>query len=160
MKNIEHDIHRVFQISIILKGLQAAMEILGGLFFYVVSTQAILQAVNRLTLTELTEDPRDFVAAHLLSAAQNLTGATEHFYAYYLISHGVIKVLLVIGLLREMRIAYPVSLAAMAGFIAYQLYRYSYTHSAMLILLTVFDLVVCALIWHEWRQKQRLTQTG
>jgi uncharacterized membrane protein len=37
------------------------------------------------------------------------------------------------------------------AFIAYQLYRYSYTHEIALILLTVFDLFVIALAWHEYR---------
>jgi uncharacterized membrane protein len=33
----------------------------------------------------------------------------------------------------------------------YQVYRYSYTHSFGLLVLTVFDAVVMVLIWHEWR---------
>jgi len=34
---------------------------------------------------------------------------------------------------------------------AYRLYRYSYTQSFGLILLTIFDLVVVVMIWHERR---------
>ncbi|WP_111429331.1 DUF2127 domain-containing protein [Rhodobacteraceae bacterium DSL-40] len=155
MEFSENRIHQVFRVSVILKGLHALIEIAGGLLFYFVSTQQILALVNRLTREELVEDPRDFVATHLLAAAQGLTGATESFYAWYLVSHGLIKVVLVVGLLREKLVAYPASLVAMAGFIAYQLYRYSYTHSLGLILLTIFDLVVMVLIWHEWRLLRR-----
>lgn len=151
----EARIHQVFRISVILKGLHALTEIAGGLLFYFVSTQEILELVNRITRTELTRDPRDFVATHLLSAAQGLTGSTEAFYAWYLVSHGLIKVVLVAGLLKEKLIAYPVSLVAIAGFIAYQLYRYSYTHSVFLLILTVFDLLVIVLIWHEWRLRRQ-----
>ncbi len=39
-------------------------------------------------------------------------------------------------------------------FVVYQLYRYSYTHSLGLVLLSAFDLVVIALVWHEWRSMQ------
>ncbi|MGC8732685.1 MAG: DUF2127 domain-containing protein [Halothiobacillaceae bacterium] len=53
--------------------------------------------------------------------------------------------------MREKPVAYPLSLGALGLFIAYQLYRYSYTHSAGLIILTVFDFVVIVLVWHEWR---------
>ena len=155
MEFSENRIHQVFRVSVILKGLHALIEIAGGLLFYSVSTQQILALVNRLTREELVEDPRDFIATHLLAAAQGLTGATESFYAWYLVSHGLIKVVLVVGLLREKLVAYPASLVAMAGFIAYQLYRYSYTHSLGLILLTVFDLIVMVLIWHEWRLLRR-----
>ena len=147
----EHRIHQAFRVSVILKGLHALTEIVGGLVFYLASAPVILHWVNLLTQEELIEDPRDFVATHLISAAQQLTGATESFYAFYLISHGLIKVVLVVGLLREKLVAYPLSLIALGAFIVYQLYRYSYTHSFGLILLTVFDLIVIVLVWHEWR---------
>jgi uncharacterized membrane protein len=155
MQVSEHRIHQIFRVSVILKGLHALTEIGAGLVFYLVSAQSVLNVVNRLTQDELTEDPRDFVATHLLNAAQHLTGATQSFYAFYLASHGLIKVVLVIGLLREKLIAYPLSLVALGAFIAYQLYRYSYTHSLGLIILTVFDLVVIILVWHEWRLLRR-----
>jgi uncharacterized membrane protein len=151
MQVTEHRIHQVFRISVILKGLHALTEIVGGLVFYLAPVPVILNWVNLLTQDELTEDPRDFVATHLLTAAQHLTGATESFYAIYLVSHGLIKVVLVAGLLREKLIAYPLSLIALGAFILYQIYRYSYTHSFGLIVLTVFDLIVIVLVWHEWR---------
>ena len=37
------------------------------------------------------------------------------------------------------------------AFIVYQLYRFSYTHGWALIVLSVFDIVVVWLIWHEYR---------
>ena len=151
MQVTEHRIHQAFRLSVILKGLHALTEIVGGLVFYFVPAPVILHWVNIVTQEELTEDPRDFVATHLVSAAQHLSGGTEAFYAFYLISHGLIKVVLVAGLLREKLIAYPLSLIALGGFIAYQIYRYSYTHSFGLIVLTVFDLIVIVLVWHEWR---------
>lgn len=73
----EHRIHQVFRVSVILKGLHALTEIAGGLVFYVVSAPTMLHWVNLVTQDELTEDPRDFVASHLLSAAQHLTGASN-----------------------------------------------------------------------------------
>jgi uncharacterized membrane protein len=41
------------------------------------------------------------------------------------------------------------------GFIAYQLYRYSYTHELGLILLSIFDVFVIALAVHEYRLLRR-----
>lgn len=147
----EYRIHRLFQISVILKGLHALLECAGGVALYFVGTDTIVRWIGLLTQEELSEDPRDFVATHLLSWAQHLSVGTQSFYAFYLLSHGLVKVFLVAGLLREKLWAYPTSLAALAAFIAYQLYRYSYTHSAGLIALTVFDLVIIMLVWHEWR---------
>ena len=147
----ERRIHEIFEVSIILKGLHALIEVAGGIAFYLISAQTVLDWTNWLTRNELVEDQRDWLATHLLAAAQGLTGSTQSFYAFYLLSHGLIKIVLVIGLLRRNMLAYPASLVAMAGFIAYQLYRYSYTHSFGLIVLTVFDLIVMVLVWHEWR---------
>jgi uncharacterized membrane protein len=147
----ERRIHRIFEISVLLKGVHALIECIGGLLLAIVSTSAITSLVNSLTQEELIEDPNDFVAAHLLDLAQNLTVSAQHFYAFYLLSHGLIKVLLVIGLLRNKVWAYPVSLVVLGLFIAYQLYRFSHTHGFGLVVLTVFDVMVMGLIWHEYR---------
>ena len=87
----------------------------------------------------------------MLAWAQSFSVQTQHFYAFYLLSHGIVKLALVVGLLMGRLWAYPASLAVMTLFIAYQLYRFTFTHSPGLIVLTVFDLVVIALIWHEYR---------
>jgi uncharacterized membrane protein len=68
-------------------------------------------------------------------------------------------VLLVIGLLRNKLWAYPVSLVALGLFIVYQLYRFSYTHGIGLIILTIFDIIVIALIYHEYRLVRRHSQS-
>lgn len=151
----ERRIHQFFTISIILKGAHAVIECLGGILLAFVSTQAIRHFVDAITQNELSEDPSDFIATHLARYAQHLSVSTEHFYAFYLLSHGVVQVFLVIGLLRNRLWAYPVSLAVFGVFIAYQLYRYSYTHGPGLIVLTVFDILVMGLIWHEYRLARR-----
>ena len=151
----ERNIHRIFKISILLKGAHSVIEIAGGLALYLVTTGTIVNLVKLATQEELIEDPNDYVASHLLAMAQHFSVASKSFYAFYLLSHGAIKLLLVIGLLRNQVWSYPASLVAMAAFIVYQLYRFSYTHSPGLIALTVFDLVVIALIWHEWRMQRR-----
>src|SRR6266849_6939296 len=151
----ERRIHRIFRIGVLLKGAHALVECGGGLALALVSTSTITKAVNALTQEELIEDPNDLVAAHLLSLAQNFTVGTQRFYAFYLLSHGLIKAFLVIGLLRNKLWAYPVSLVVLGLFIAYQLYRFSYTHGVGLILLTVFDVIVMGLIWHEYRLVSR-----
>ena len=152
----ERRIHQVFVVSVLLKGAHALIECVSGLALFLISTETIVRWVNFLTQEELVEDPRDFIANHLLLMAQHLSVGTKTFYAFYLVIHGLIKVFLVWGLLKDKLWAYPLSLTALAGFIVYQLYRYSYTHSLGLIVLTVFDLFVMALVWHEWHiLKQR-----
>jgi len=151
----EHRIHRLFQLSVLLKGAHALIECASGVLLAVVSTQTIVGWVDWLTQDELSEDPHDFVATHLSAMAQHFTVSSKNFYTFYLVSHGLVKVVLVVGLLKEKLWAYPVSLAVLGVFILYQVYRFSYTHSAGLVALTLFDILVIALIWHEYRLVRR-----
>lgn len=147
----ERRIHEIFEISILLKGAHAVIECIGGVLLAVIGNAWIHSLVGTLTQFELVEDPKDLIANALLDFAQQFSVGTQHFYAFYLLSHGVVKLLLVIGLLRGKLWAYPASLAALGLFMAYQIYRYSYTHGFGLIILTIFDAAVMVLVWHEYR---------
>lgn len=151
----EKRIHDIFAISVLLKGAHALIEIAGGIALYLFSTQAIVALLNRFAESELIEDPKDFVAGSLMKFAQGFSVAEHHFYAFYLLSHGVVKLALVAGLLREKLWAYPASFAVFSAFIGYQLYRYSYTHQISLILLSILDAIVIVLAWHEYRLLRR-----
>ncbi|QND68449.1 DUF2127 domain-containing protein [Mesorhizobium loti] len=147
----ERRIHQIFEVSIWLKGAHALIECVGGILLYVVTTDAIASWVNTFTQEELIEDPNDFIAGYLSQMASHFSIASKEFYAFYLLSHGLIKLLLVVGLLRGKLWSYPASLAALGAFMVYQVYRYSYTHSFGLLVLTVFDALVMVLIWDEWK---------
>jgi uncharacterized membrane protein len=147
----ERQIHQVFVASVLFKGAHALIEILSGLGLYLVSTATIITTLSRWSYGELAEDKHDWIANHLLSFARSFSVAEHHFYAFYLLSHGIIKGILVIGLLREKLWAYPASFVVFGLFIAYQLYRFTYTHDIALILLSIFDLFVIYLAVHEYR---------
>jgi uncharacterized membrane protein len=66
----ERRIHQVFEVSILLKGAHALIECIGSLALAIVSTSTISRLVNMVTQEELTEDPHDVIATHLLAAAQ------------------------------------------------------------------------------------------
>lgn len=144
----ERQIHRIFRVSVVLKGLHALLECAGGIAIGLIGTDTVSRVVEALTQDELIENPKDFLATHLLAWAQGFSVETKHFYAFYLLSRGLVKLFLVAGLLRNGLWAYPASLVVMGLFIVYQLYRFSYTHGWGLIVLSVFDIVV---IWHEYR---------
>lgn len=147
----ERRVHQLFEIGILMKGAHALIECVSGLMLALVGTRTIVDLAKLVTQDELIEDRGDLVANALLHFAQTFSVGTQHFYAFYLLSHGVVKLALVAGLLSGRLWAYPAALGAMGLFILYQLYRYSYTHGFGLIVLTVFDLVVIWLIWHEYR---------
>ena len=155
----EKRIHQVFQVSVLLKGAHALLECISGLAFALVSVDTITHTLTLLTQDELTEDPHDLIANYFLNVANTFDVSTKSFYAFYLLSHGIVKLFLVAGLLREKLWAYPASLVVLGLFIAYQVYRYLYLPSLGLILLTVFDLFVMVLIWHEYSLMRRSLPT-
>ena len=151
----ERRIHQLFEISVLLKGVHAASECIGGIALALTNNASIRHLVARLTKTELTEDERDFIANHLVSWAQGFSIQTQHFYAWYLLSHGLVKVALVVALLMRKLWAYPTAIVVFGLFIAYQLYRYAHTHGIGLLFLTALDLLVVLLTWHEYRLMRR-----
>jgi uncharacterized membrane protein len=146
---------RLFRISVLLKGLNAGLEMIGGTVLFAVSPAFILRTVALLTQDEITEDPRDLVANALRRAVSHLSPASQHFAAIYLLIHGVIKIGLVGALLKRVLWAYPIAVLVFGAFIVYQLYRFTLTHGLGLIALSLFDLVVIWLIFVEYRALKR-----
>jgi uncharacterized membrane protein len=144
---------RIFEIGIILKGLDGVLETLGGLLLFAVTPTTIDRLVARLTQHELSEDPNDFIARHLLRYAHNLTGSAVAFAAVYLLIHGIIKIVLVVALLRNQAWAYPWMIGFLLVFIGYQLYRLALSPTFGLTALTIFDALIVWLTWREWRRQ-------
>src|ERR1700719_3445555 len=90
------------------------------------------------------------LSRRMLNMAQKSSVDTKNFYAFYLLSHGIVKLASVVGLLINQLWSYPASLVVLTLFIIYQIYRFYDTQSLGLIVLTVFDLFVMVLIWHEY----------
>jgi uncharacterized membrane protein len=155
----EKGLHRLFVLSVGLKGFYALAEIASGLALYFIAHDSIIRVINRFTTDELVHDPHDWLGTNLLGFARGFSLESQHFYAFYLITHGVLKLAVVIGLLRERLWAYPSSFVLFSAFIAYQLYRYSYTHDFGLVLLSILDLLVIVLAWHEYRLLRRRLPT-
>jgi uncharacterized membrane protein len=155
----ERKIHLVFEVSLWLKGVFALSEVIAGVAAYFISQQFLLAIVLWVTKEEFVEDPHDIIANSLLHAVQNFSVSTQKFVAVYLLGHGVIKLWLIIGLLRRRLWYYPVAMIVFALFIAYQLYRYTFSHSVWLLLITVLDIIVISLTWHEYRFMRSAPQT-
>lgn len=141
---------RIFEIGIILKGLDGVLEIIGGLLLLAVTPATIDRMVIRVTQHELSEDPHDFIARHLLGYTHGLTGSAVTFAAVYLLAHGIVKIVLVAALLRNQAWAYPWMIGFLLLFIGYQLYRLALSPTFWLTALTIFDALIVWLTWREW----------
>lgn len=147
----EETLHLVFEASLLVKGAFALLEIASGIVAYFISQQFLLNLMTEITQDELREDPRDFIANYLLHQAQHVSLSAQHFAAFFLFSHGPVKLWLIAGLLRERLWYYPTAIVVFALFIVYQLYRFSFTHSVLLLVITALDVVIIGLTLHEYR---------
>jgi len=147
---------RTFEIGIILKGLDGILELLGGALLLAVSPATINRIVGGLTQHELSEDPGDLIATHLLRRSHGLTGSAVVFAAAYLLLHGIVKVVLVAAVLRDKLWAYPWLIAFLIVFIGYQLYCIG-LHPTLGTALTIFDAFIAWLTWREYRKHRTPT---
>src|ERR1700682_2396922 len=92
---------KVFEIGILLKGLDGLFEVISGLALLFIKPERISRLVNLLTRGELSQDPHDFIANHVLHWSQTLTRGALLFGSIYLLAHGISKLVLVIEILRN-----------------------------------------------------------
>ena len=146
----EKGIYEAFVVSVIAKGVFALLETFLGIAL--LFTNSIVQYVVQLVNDELIEDPSD-VLANWFQPILHPTPEAQVFGGLYLLSHGIVKLFLVVGLLKKKMWSYPASITVFTLFIIYQLFRYFFrTHSAWLLVLTVADIFVIWLIYHEYRR--------
>src|ERR1035437_5232202 len=150
-KQVETEIHEIFDASLLLKGIHALIEITGGFVFMFVSKAVIVNFVNFFIKDEITEQPNNHILNYISQITAHFTGSAKSFAIIYLISHGIINGFIVISLWKEKLWAYPVSFVVLGVFGIYQLYQYSFNHSVWLLALTILDAVIILLVWHEYR---------
>lgn len=63
---------------------------------------------------------------YLLQTAHSFSLDTQKFASMYLLSHGIIKALLIAGLLRQKLWYYPAAIIVFVSFILYQLHRFTH----------------------------------
>ncbi len=152
----EKNIHFVFEVSLIFKAIFASLEILSGVLVYFISPTALSRFLISLTESDLFDTKPDALVTYLTQTAETISIGSTHFAAFYLLSHGVVKLFLIIGLLRKKLWFYPASMIVFGLFIVYQLYRFSFTHSSWLLVLTILDILVIWLTWHEYNFLKRM----
>ncbi|MCX6765773.1 MAG: DUF2127 domain-containing protein [Candidatus Moranbacteria bacterium] len=144
-------IHDTFRVGILLKGLNGILEIIGGILLFFIRPETLNYLVRLLTQNELSEDPKDLFANFLVHAARGFSVSSQIFGGLFLLSHGLIKIFLIAALFRKKLWAYPLAIAVFGIFIFYQMYRYSISHSAWLIVLTILDIFVVTLTYLEYQ---------
>ncbi|MDB5180208.1 MAG: hypothetical protein JWN12_840 [Candidatus Saccharibacteria bacterium] len=151
---------KVFEYGILIKGIDGLIELFTAIALIFLSPSRLQGLVVLATHRELAHDPDDFISNFLIHTSQQFTNSARLFFIVYLAVHAAIKIVSVIGLLRNQMWAYPFSLISLGALTLYQIYDIIFgAGSIFVILLTVFDLGILALIWREY-QKVKLTRAA
>ena len=142
---------KIFEGSLIIKGVTGALEFIGGFLLLFFDPSIVHDFLVLVTQKELIEDPHDMVANFLLQSTQHLLEGGKTFLIVYLWIHALIKLIAVIGILRNQLWAYPFSLITLGALMLYQVYSIIFVNVSIgMILLTAFDVFILWMIWREW----------
>jgi len=144
---------KTYEIGILIKGFDGTVELLGALLLFVVPSSTIKHLTHALVDTELTNDPHNFIATHVLHFGTELAKGHNTFAILFLLTHGAVKVGLVLALLRQKLWAYPLALVALSVFLVYQVYLLVTKASLGMGILSVFDAFI---IWLVWREREKI----
>jgi uncharacterized membrane protein len=147
--------HRMFEIAVLLKGINGIVELMGGMLVLFVPLHTVNRLVLWLTASQIEDDPNDWLANTLIHAAEKLSMGAKLYASFYLLAHGCVKIFLVYSLWREKIWAFPAALSLMGMLVCYSFYRYTHTHATALLVFGAIDLAIMWLIWREYLVRQR-----
>lgn len=156
----EHNLHRLFEAGVTLKGLHALLELVTGAATLALGPVAVSDFFFALAQRAWLGGEQVTIVNFLVRLADASLRGGQQFVGIYLLVVGTINMVLVIGLLASALWAYPAALVAIALLMSYQLYRYVHTHVVALLLLTLYDAVVWWLVHHEYKTLQGMRASG
>ena len=144
---------KIFEGGLLLKGLSGGFEFLGGLLFLIFSPDQIHRFAVFLTHWELFESPNSKISHMLLNTTQHITNGSRLFLIIYLWIHALIKLIAVIGILKNLLWAYPFSLISLGALMLYQVYDIIFIKASLgMIGLTIFDIFILWMISVEYKK--------
>ena len=143
--------HNLFEITILVKGVNGIWEIAVGALFLFFQTDNIYSMIMGVS-------QYGFAADYLERQANDFSLNTQYFIAAYFLFYGVVNLFLMVCLLQKKLWAYPAAIAFFMAFIVYLCYRFYVYRSGLLLCFIAFDMAFVALTYLEHRRiKNRIS---
>jgi uncharacterized membrane protein len=147
---------KIFEYGILIKGIDGLIELVTAIALIFLSPNRLQGLVVLATHRELAHDPNDFISNFLIHTSHQFTNSARLFFIIYLLVHAAIKLISVIGILRNKLWAYPFSLIALGALTLYQVYDIVFgSGSVFVIALTILDILILGLIWREYKKVKK-----
>jgi len=142
----------IYDIGIIIKGLDGLAELAAGVALLVAPglVHTLLSGIVGHTINHHSHTFR-LVGEYVGRLDAQLAASGLTFLIIFLVSHGLVKVVLVGCLLKKIVKAYPYALAVLGAFLVYQVYVFIREPSISMALFSILDGVIIWLVWREYR---------
>lgn len=143
----------VYKISVGIKGFDGLTELVTGLALWVSPT--LVHSVLGAVVGEAGEGDSKilhFIADTVAHVDSDLAKSGLAFLILFLIIHGLVKLVLVYCLLKEIVRAYPVALAILVVFLVYQAYVLIINPSIGMAFFTILDAIIIWIVWDEYQE--------
>ena len=143
---------KTYEIGIIIKGIDGTLELIGGILVLTLSPGTILNITHFFSQEVLSGDKYNFIANSIEKTGHHLASGETTFAALFLLTHGLVKVVLVACLLLNKLWAYPWALGVLSLFLIYQIYLLVTKPTFGMAFLSVLDAIIIFLVWREWQK--------
>jgi uncharacterized membrane protein len=147
--------HQLFEAGVFFKGLNSAWETVTGIFLLTALRNWFTHTSIYVSTQEFLGSRDEFPFTYAHSHFAHIPPNSRVFVGVYLLFHGLLNAFLAYNLYRNRLWAYPVTVVLSSAFLAYQLYRLSHTHSPLLLVISILDILFIILTWHEYRRQLR-----
>ncbi|HUD11025.1 MAG TPA: DUF2127 domain-containing protein [Candidatus Saccharimonadia bacterium] len=141
---------KAFYLSLVVKAVVGVFELGGGILLLFVRKSQLNHFGHALLAHRIDHDRDDIVYRYMSHFVTHISGGTIRFAAVYLIADAVLKLCLIYQVFHKRYWAYIALIVVLSVLAVYQTYRITLTHSALLSLLTLFDVLIIYLSAKEY----------
>jgi uncharacterized membrane protein len=146
----------IYDTGIIIKGVDGLIELVTGLLLLISPglVHTVLSAVAGKAATGHNQ-LYHFIGDYVARLDKELAASGLTFLIIFLITHGVVKLVLVYCLLKKIVKVYPAALAILGLFLVYQLYVFIQTPTVGMALFCLLDAAIIVLVWREYKMLKK-----
>jgi uncharacterized membrane protein len=141
----------LFSLSMILKGIDGIIELLGGIAFAAVNKEKMLQWFYDFLMNEKAfQISNETILKWVTAFSDALQTNVRVFITIILIGNGIIKIVMAIALLMRKYAAFPWSLFFLVLLFVYQIVQTIQSPSWFLYFFDAFDFAIILVIWKQY----------
>ncbi len=143
---------KLFHIGMWWRISYGFLRVFLGLALLKVIGRPLIEVATKVMEHELLGKTPDVIFTFISKILTENDFSVTYFLTFYFIFWGVVDIVLSYNVLRDNLWAFPFSLAVVGLFILYGLFRFTYTHSLVLLGIITLDFLITILIYKEYER--------